>query len=124
MPGTPEKQIAKAKSTFIGFEDHGLLSVSIEFDYGGGGQSIALRPFGCRDESKDPDAWRRSHEMGMDLIRRLLLVFGVERWEQIPGKTVFVTATWSEIQKIEPLPTEMGLALDLIDWAKSYEVMA
>lgn len=118
---TPEQKIAKVRSSFIGFEDHGILSVSLDFDYGGAGQGIAHRCFGSSDESRDPDGWKVGHEMGMDFIRRLLLAFGVDRWDKIVGRTVLVTASWSEIHRIDPLPTEKGEPLDIDAWAADFK---
>jgi hypothetical protein len=121
---TPERQIGKITSTFIGFEDHGILSVSLHFDYGSAAQGIGHRCFGSHDESRDPEGWRRGHEMGMDFIRRLLLACGVNQWEKLKGRTVFVTRDWTEIQKIEPLPTERGQPFDIVEWADSFKVPA
>lgn len=122
MSDTKQK-IGKIIGSFIGFEDHGLLSVSLTFDYGGSVQGIGHRGFGSASEEtgKDPDAWRLPHEMGMDFIRRLLLACGVSEWERIVGRMVFVTADWTSIKRIDPLPTEKGRAFDIEDWVESYE---
>lgn len=116
-----EQKIAKIESTFIGFEDHGLLSVSLGFDYGGSGQGIGHRVFGSSDESRDPEGWRRGHEMGMDFIRRLLLACGVNQWERLKGRTVLVTGDWTSITGIAPLPTERGEMFDIAAWAEEWK---
>lgn len=116
-----EEKIAKVTSSFIGFEDHGLLSVSLTFDYGGSSQGIGHRAFGSSSEETDEaDKWRLAHEMGMDFVRRLMLACGVETWESIKGRTVLVTCSWTEITRIAPLPTERGVPFDISDWVESY----
>lgn len=115
-----EKRIAKIESSFIGFEDHGLLTASLTFNYGGSGQSIAHRIFGAADETHEPEGWHRGHEMGMDFIRRLLLACGVNSWERIVGRTVLVTGDWSNVFVVEPLPTERGKAFDIAAWADEW----
>lgn len=111
-----EQQIAKITDTFLGFEDHGLLTASVTLTYGGASQSIGHRCFGSVDESRSD--WSRSHERGMDFVRRLLLACGVNRWEQLKGRTVLVTATHCEVQRVDPLPTEHGESFDIVAWAK------
>jgi hypothetical protein len=114
-----EQKIAKARSTFIGFEDHGFLTATVDFDYGGAGQGLGGRAFGSMNE--EDGRWANGHAMGMDYIRRLLLAFGVDSWEQIRGRTVLVTCTWTEIQRIDPLPTEKGEPFDIVEWAESWK---
>lgn len=112
-------QIAKITDSFIGFEDHGLLTVSLTFDYGGSMQGIGHRAFGSSSED-DSSKWRLPHEMGMDFIRRLLLACGVSEWSAITGRTVFVTSDWTKVYRVEPLPTENGAAFDIDEWAESF----
>lgn len=114
-----EQRIAKIDSSFIGFEDHGLLTVTLGFDYGSSHQGIGGRAFGSMTED-EPEKWQLGHEMGMDFIRRLLLACGVDQWERIKGRTVFVTCDWSNVYRIDPLPTEKGEAFDIEAWAESF----
>ena len=116
-----EQKIAKVRRAYIGFEDHGFLTVTLDFDYGGAGQGLGSRAFGLDSEKPaDRDKWRDGHAMGMDCIRRLLLACGVESWDRIVGRTVLVTANWTEITRIDPLPTETGTPFDIREWVDSY----
>jgi hypothetical protein len=121
MSRTSEQRIAKVRSMVLGFEDHGILTATVDFDYGGAGQGIGARCFGSHDESRDPEGWRRGHEMGMDFVRRLLLACGVSEWDRLKGRTVMVTCTYSEILRIDPLPTEGGEPFDIEAWADSWK---
>lgn len=112
-----EQKIAKITDTFLGFEDHGILTAFVTFDYGSSGQSLGPRSFGSQDESRDPDGWEEAHASGMDYVRRLLLACGVDRWEQLKGRTVLVTASHTDIARVEPLPTERGKTFDIGEWA-------
>jgi hypothetical protein len=114
-----EQRIAKIERSYIGFEDHGLLSVSLTFNYGGSQQGIGHRAFGSSSEG-EPENWRLAHEMGMDFIRRLLLACGVNQWERIVGRTVLVTCDFTSIGRIDPLPTEKGTSFDIEAWADSF----
>lgn len=113
-----EQRIAKIESTFLGFEDHGILTAFVRFDYGGAGQALGPRCFGSTNEGDEPEKWWDGHAAGMDFIRRVLLACGVDQWEHLKGRTVLVTATYTEIQRIDPLPTERGEPFDITAWAE------
>ena len=118
----PRKEIAKAREVWVGYEDHGLLTATVEFDGGGWGQSIGLMIFGSVDETRaEPGHWDRSHANGMAFIKRLLDAFGVDRLDKIRGKTVLVTHTHVEILRIDPLPTEKGKPFDIKGWRESLD---
>ena len=112
-----EQRIAKVVDSFIGFEDHGWLSVSLTFDYGSARQGLAHRIFGSASEDPSKSKWDAAHAGGMDYLRRLLLALGVDRWEQVKGRTVLVTCDHTSIDRIDPLPTEHGKAFDIAAWA-------
>jgi hypothetical protein len=115
-----ETEIAKAESTMLGVEDHGILTCMIHMKVGGGGQGAGGYAFdgpvkGTSLEDKYDDGTysrRVGSAFGMEFIRRLLLAFGVDEWEQIPGRTVFVLRnkgdSWGPIKGFRPLPTENG----------------
>ena len=117
-----EEKIAKIEYADILYEDHGFLTVLIQFNFGGSVQSIPPRIFGLQDEKAEKfDQHRLGHEMGMDFIRRILNVCGVDKWSQVVGRTLLVTSSWTDISKLAPLPTERGEAFDMKEWAESYE---
>jgi hypothetical protein len=128
-----DTEIAKAKSTMLGVEDHGILSATVEFDYGGSRQGIpgytfdtpvkytsfkgkyhdgSTISYGEHYGDLDLENGRVGTAYGMEFIRRLLLAFGVDQWEHIVGRTVFVLKDkgdrYGYIKGIRPLPTEGG----------------
>ena len=111
-----EKRIAKVESTFLGVEDHGMLTAIIDLDYGGAGQGAGLYVF---DAYNAPDARQGQYApmydndrvgtaYGMEWIRRVLEAFGVDKWEALKGRTIFAYAEHSKVHGFEPLPTEEG----------------
>lgn len=115
-----ERRIGKVVSAFLGYEDHGLLTMSVTYDYGSASQCLGNFAFGRRDgydASAREDEWQRgwlvSNAYGMRFLQRLLDAHGVESWSGLVGRTVFVTATHTAILAIEPLPTERGQELDV-----------
>lgn len=66
---------AKISSTFLGYEDHGILTCFIHLDYGSISQSFG------------------GYELkyyGVDMISEILKVVKVESWEELRGKHVRV----------------------------------
>jgi hypothetical protein len=109
------QRIAKIESTQLGYEDHGILTAYLQVSYGGGlHQGVGGYGFdeyvGERGKGK-----RIGTAYGMEFVARLLRACGVERWEQLPGRTVYVLTDESQPMGfggkavgIEPLPTEPG----------------
>jgi hypothetical protein len=111
--------IAKAKKAWLGVEDHGILSVNVDFDYGGSMQGTGHYSLDTHIKhtslgSKYPVQDKRvGTQWGMEFIRRLLLAMGVDWWSDIPGRTVYVLRDedgfGGMIRGIRPLPTEPGV---------------
>ena len=116
-----DAQIGKVESTMLGVEDHGILTAVLMFDFGASGQGTP--GFGLdshikhtRYEGKYDDGSgehsRVGSAYGMEFVRRLLLACGVDRWEDLKGRTVFVLRDdgdpYGYIKGIRPLPTERG----------------
>lgn len=81
-------QLAKIDSTALGFEDHGILTASLNCSWSGGG--ISVGGF-CLDQSTgSPDYNRVGTAYGLDHLIRLMETVGVSRWEKIPGQQVIV----------------------------------
>lgn len=99
------KRIAKITRTTLGWEDHGIFTCIVELDYGISAQGAGLLAL---DEWSEKDDRRVGTAEGMEFIMRLLRACGVDRWEDLPGRTVYATATNSRVLGIEPLPTEPG----------------
>lgn len=108
--------IAKAESTFLGVEDHGIFTVSIMFTFGGSGQGTP----GHSLDTYDPQLKRRvGTAAGCDYIMRVISAFGVDSWEKIKGRTILVLKKdeWGGmIEGLKPLPTEPGHEFIFADW--------
>ncbi|CAB4894635.1 unannotated protein [freshwater metagenome] len=91
-----EERIAKALSTELGYEDHGIFTAIVRLDYGGSGQGAGL--------------YALKGDKGIEFVRRMVDAFGVQSWEQIPGRTVIAVADYTKVHGIKPLPTEPGTA--------------
>lgn len=66
------REVAEVTSSWLGWEDHGIFSVCITFDYGG-----ATQGFGHM-------------KAGLPLIKVILRALGCEKWEDIGGQKVWV----------------------------------
>lgn len=134
-----DTEIAKAESTMLGVEDHGILSCMVHMNMGGSGQgaggymfdtAVKHTVFDGKYNDGSTYTGRVGTAYGMEFIRRLMIAFGVDKWENIPGRTVFVLRDkgdrWGFIKGIRPLPTEPGreFVFDdlsvLIDESKDY----
>jgi hypothetical protein len=112
---TIEKRIAKVESTFLGVEDHGILTAIIGLDYGSAGQGAGLYTFDTYNKPREGipyapmyDSDRVGSAYGMEWIRRVLEAFGVDQWESLIGRTIFAHSDHSHVYGFEPLPTERG----------------
>jgi len=112
------KQICKITSTHLGFEDHGIFTAMITVDYGGCSQSIGGFVMGV------PDA-PHTTPRAADFIVGLLKACGVDKWEQLKGRTIFAIFDGDEMPLntmplgIENLPTERGERFLFKDWQQS-----
>jgi hypothetical protein len=70
------RELGIIRRTMLGFEDHGLLSFWLELDFGGTGQGFGGYCLG----GTFTDA----------CVRRILKAVGVEKWEDLVGKQVWV----------------------------------
>ena len=77
---------AQIKGTRLGYEDHGILTCSLELDYGGGGQV-----FGNYDlRGKLLAKW----------VKAILDVVGVKEWEELPGNYIRAKQEHSKVHEI------------------------
>ena len=84
-----EVKNAVIKKTFLGFEDHGIMTCMIDLDYG----SCSMQGFGGY-------AFSGSTAFGMQFIMAVLNVVGVDSWEQLVGKHVRVQAHSAKVEQI------------------------
>lgn len=88
------RTVAKIERTFLGFEDHGILTGYLHVNYGGAGQGVG--GYAIRSVAADYIAWT-------------LGACGVDNWEKLVGRTIYVlTDADRRVVGIEPLPTEPG----------------
>jgi hypothetical protein len=81
------RQNAIIESTLLGWEDHGIFTFTLRFNYGTGGQSggnlcLSYSPRDLDHELFSPIA--------MPLIAQVMKTVGVREWEQIKGKHIVV----------------------------------
>lgn len=100
-----QEKIGKVKETYLGIEDHGLMTAVIDLDYGGSIQGAGMYRLDCWHEETQR-SWGTA--FGMEFIMRLLKAFGVRRWEELKGRTVYALVEDSLVVGIKPLPTEPG----------------
>jgi len=94
----PKIRNAVIVDTFLGIEDHGIMTCWITLDYGGGSRQgfggFILDTF---DKLQDR---RVGTSFGMSFIMRILEMVGVTRWEDLKGKHVRAKVTYEKIHAI------------------------
>lgn len=76
------------KSTFLGVEDHGIMTLFITVEGEWGGQGFG--GYGLD----------RAGAFGVSLIRRTLEAVGVDKWEALVGKNVRVDHDYGKIHRL------------------------
>ena len=102
------EKIAKIESTFLGIEDHGILTAWLTFDYGNSSvQSAGMYAYDQHIEGKKR---RQGHPSLAVFVRGVLEICGVDQWEKLKGRTIFALFEkdeWnSKVIGIKSLPTE------------------
>lgn len=119
------KTIAKIEGSSLGWEDHGIFTVSLTMNYGGSGQGVGGYALDEPFKIDGKHAGRRGTAYGMEFVCRTLKACGVNSWEKLQGRTVYVLhdgeprwGSHDNVLGIENLPTEPGnrfLFRDLLD---------
>ena len=93
-----ERKVARIASTFLGVEDHGILTAYLNCEGEGWGQCAGGYAFdgGRRDFKGLIPGWQAAH-----FIRRICEVAGVDKWEDLPGQLVYLISTHTRVQAIE-----------------------
>jgi hypothetical protein len=112
---TYTRTIAKAGKPRISREDHGILTVFLDLDYGGSVQGIPLYALDFWDKDEER---RAGHKASIEFIMALMDAFGVDDFSKIEGKSIFALHDAPNeggyglgyIKGLEPLPTEKGRA--------------
>ena len=82
------KENAKIISTMLGIEDHGIFTLCVTVDYGGGScQGVGGYSLDWHDDNLD---YRPSDGKAIAFIRKFIEVAGVDMWEDLNGSHVRV----------------------------------
>jgi hypothetical protein len=93
---SPTRALAKIERTFLGFEDHGILTGFVHVTYGGSAQGVGGYDL-------------RTGSAAAEFVTRMLKACGVFSWEQLAGRTIYVlTDETGRVVGVENLPTERG----------------
>lgn len=115
------ERIGKIESTQLGYEDHGIPTFFLTFDFGGAGQGFG--GYAWAEYNKQEDR-QEGTAAGADLILRILDACGVENWEDIVGKTMYALYEnehyGQPIIGIKSLPFEHGGTFLIKDWQKKW----
>jgi hypothetical protein len=103
------EKIGKIRKTMLGYEDHGIFTLSLDMDYGGTEQGAGGY---CLDQYDKSVERRVGTAYGHEFIIRTLKAVGARKWEDVAGKTILVLFeddSWGAIPVgIKNLPTEPG----------------
>jgi hypothetical protein len=105
----PNELIGKIDNTFLGYEDHGILTVLLRVTYGSSSQGVG----GYVIDAYDKTLERRVPTVHCGRwVAGILAACGVDSWEKVRGRTVVVIREgegWNGRPiGIRPLPTEGG----------------
>ena len=124
-----ERRVAKIESTNLGYEDHGIFTAYLHVSYGGGlHQGIGGYALDSPADRDAGEKHRKGTAVGHDWIIGVMRACGVECWEQLPGRTVYVLVdelqdrAHGKVVGLEPLPTERGERFDFREWAANEAV--
>jgi len=82
---------AKIEDTFLGVEDHGILTFMLYLDYGGCGQAAGSYSLG----SGNPRQYS-----SCEIIEKILEIAEAEKWEDLNGKFIRVKCEWNKVHEI------------------------
>lgn len=99
---------ARIESTFLGREDHGILTFFLQLEYKGAGQGFGNYGLDTYEETKKR---RIGTAFGMEAIAQVLQVVGVEKWEDLPGKYVRSEHNGTYIKRIGHITKDVWLDL-------------
>lgn len=97
------QELAKIESCELEIEDHGILTLSVSFDYGGSGQGLG------------------GYVVDTDFIRRFMEACDTTKLSDCAGKIVIVEHIQDKVLKIKPLPFEKGTEFVIADWQEKFK---
>ena len=83
---------ARIKSTFLGYEDHGIFTATLTLEFDGTEQGALGYCLDTYDKGRNDPLVRerRGTAFGMDHILQVLAVVGVRSWSELVGKHIRV----------------------------------
>lgn len=94
---TREIRNARISGTFLGVEDHGILTAYVNLEWQGGGQSFG----GYALDEWSPGAKTRfGTAYGMEFVKRTIATVGAASWEAMKGKHVRIDHDWGKVYSI------------------------
>jgi hypothetical protein len=113
-------QNARIRRTTLGYEDHGILTFMLILEWPGAGVGFGGYALDRPERNEDNVTIRRGSAFGMEAIRSVLEVVGVEKWEDLPGQPVRIDGGgWGEkVARIGHIMEDKWL--DLSELAKVY----
>ena len=115
------ERIGKIESTMLGYEDHGIPTFFLHFGFGGAGQGFGGYAWGQYNKELEQ---MEGTAAGADLILSILRACGVDKWEEIEGKTMYALYDSERfgqmIKGIKALPFEEGGTFLIEEWQKKW----
>jgi hypothetical protein len=115
------EELGKVTDVRLGLEGHGILTFSVQLDFGGSGQAFGGYGLDTYDKVKKR---RVGAACGTDMILRLLNLFDVDTLDRIVGRSVFALRDGDSLSsKIIGLKTpafDGGKALMIADWQRDW----
>ena len=82
-----ERELGIIKRTRLGYEDHGIFTFDVEFDFGSSGQSFGNYMIGTKNEEARAPV---GSEYGIEVIMGILDAVGVNKWEDLVGRECWI----------------------------------
>ena len=107
----------------IAYEDHGILTCFIGFDFGGSNQGFGDYPLDTWDETEKR---RVGTAAGMEFLIGVMAAVGVESWDALLGKEVWIereegNSGWEKIVVIEaPAYRKHTRKFDVREWQRKW----
>lgn len=80
------EKIGRIENTFLGVEDHGIMTFILYFDFGGLRQGFGSLGLDNYDKEQGRNIGTAA---GMDAVMQIIKACGVESWEKVKGKTMY-----------------------------------
>ncbi len=94
-----ETRNAKIKGFSLGYEDHGILTMFLNLDYGGAGQGFGGYMLDTYQGERGKGS-RVGTAYGMEFVVRVLKTVGVDDIKDLVGKPIRVRSTWTKVNAI------------------------